>query len=61
MSASAVTTDQPGAHIDAGSYIEYELRYPFESGLTLAGSASFGARGNRPGFFGAGLATKYAF
>jgi hypothetical protein len=61
MSATAATTNQPGAQIDAGSYVEYELRLPIGDELELAGVANFGARGNRPGGFGGGLRTRYQF
>ncbi len=61
MSAEVATTNQPDAQIDAGSYVEYRIRYPFTKAMELAGSVNFAARGNRPGGFGGGLHTRYMF
>ena len=61
MSAEVATTNQPNAQIDAGSYVEYKLRYPLTRAMELAGTVNFAARGNRPGGFGGGLHTRYLF
>jgi hypothetical protein len=61
MSATAATTDEPRAEIDAGSYVLYEVRYPASDTLSLIGKLSYGARGNRPGGLGGGLGTELTF
>lgn len=61
MSATAGTSDEPRAEIDAGSYVRYELRYPATETVSLIGKLSYGARGNRPGGFGGGLGTELTF
>lgn len=61
MSATVATTNQPGAQIDAGSYVEFKVRYPVSQSLELAGTINYAARGNRPGGVGAGLHTRYMF
>jgi hypothetical protein len=61
MSATVATTNQPNAQIDAGSYVEFKVRYPLSPNLELGGTVNFGARGNRPGGFGGGLHTRYMF
>lgn len=61
MSATAATTDEPRAQIDAGSYIVYRLMVPVTDAVMLTGKLSYGARGKRPGGFGGGLATELRF
>ena len=61
MSATAATTDEPRAAIDAGSYVMYRVELPVTGALSLSGEVSFGARGNRPGGFGGGLASEMSF
>lgn len=61
MSATVATTNQPDAKIDAGSYVEFKVRYPLSESFELAGTASFASRGNRPGGFGGGLQSRYMF
>ena len=61
MSATVATTNQPNAKIDAGSYVEYKERYPLSRSFEIAGTASFGSRGNRPGGFGGGVHSRYMF
>lgn len=61
MSAEVATTNQPDAQIDAGSYVEFKIRYPLTRAVELGGTVNFAARGNRPGGFGGGLHTRYMF
>ncbi len=61
MSAEVATTNQPDAKIDAGSYVEFKVRYPLSNAFEIAGTINYGARGNRPGGFGGGLHTNYRF
>lgn len=61
MSAEVATTNQPDAQIDAGSYVEFKVRYPLTRAMEIAGTLNFAARGNRPGGFGGGLHTRWMF
>ncbi len=61
MSATVATTNQPDARIDAGSYVEFKVRYPLTPSLELAGTVNYGSRGNRPGGVGGGLHSRYMF
>lgn len=61
MQATAMSTDQPDARIDAGSTVRYQVALPLTDTMSVAAHAAFGARGNRPGWFGGGLATSFDF
>ena len=61
MSATVATTDQPDARIDTGSTVRYLIELPVGDHFRIGAHTSFGARGNRPGWFGGGLQTQVNF
>ena len=61
MSATVATIDQPDARIDTGAMVRYLIELPIGDHLRIGAHTSFGARGNRPGWFGGGLSTQVDF
>lgn len=61
MSATVATIDQPDAQVDTGSTVRYLVELPIGDHLRVGAHGSFGARGNRPGWFGGGLQTQVDF
>lgn len=60
MGASIVKTDLPGAELDNGAYIQWDVTYPVADRFSVRGNLSFGSR-DGPGNFGGGLGGAFAF
>jgi hypothetical protein len=61
MGAKVSLTHFPGSIVGGGSIITYDITLPVTSRFSATAQASYAARGERPGAFGAGLATSFEF